>query len=122
MVWKAIIATTALLCLGNTPQQSKWVEGEKGTFGWLYAVCSSTDFDDGAVCGAYFMGFRSGQFAEAVVRSGVVETATICPPDGVTLGQMSAVFQKYGRNNPELYHEAAGPHVWKALSDAWPCG
>lgn len=45
----------------------------------------------------------------------------ICFPPGVTLGQMTSVFQKFLQDNPARLHEDGVFLVREALDTAFPC-
>jgi hypothetical protein len=87
-------------------------EQDTNSAGWLADSCASTD-----------TGFRNGACAGYV--AGVADTLTvlerICPPDGVTHGQMRKVVLKYLNDRPQLHHRYAITLVEAALNIAFPC-
>ena len=44
-----------------------------------------------------------------------------CVPDGVTIGQLTAIVTKYLNDHPEYLHLTATSHAAKAIAIAFPC-
>lgn len=66
--------------------------------------------------------FRSGIATGYVL--GVMDTMTgitICPPSGVTIGQVNDIIQKYLRDNPQHRHLAADVIVETVMKTRFPC-
>ena len=50
-----------------------------------------------------------------------VTGVSVCPPDGVTVGQLVSVVLKFMRANPELLNLTADQVVERSLAAVWPC-
>lgn len=46
---------------------------------------------------------------------------TVCPPDGITAGQLTDMVQQHLDAIPSVRHLTADTHVNYVLSQAWPC-
>lgn len=70
-------------------------------------------------------GDASEPFAQGIC-SGTIDGlfyagAGLCPPDGVTVGQMTRVVVKYLEQNPQRLHEDFKKLALEAMRRAWPC-
>ncbi len=68
-----------------------------------------------AECEFYIQGFMEGN--QMVVGG----ERLYCPPEGVSLGQLYAVFRQYAEQHPELHHTRRAYLLTAALQQAFPC-
>ena len=65
---------------------------------------------------------ENGYFTGYVIGvSDMRDRLTICLPQGVTVGQLIAIVQKYLRANPEKWNHGAQDLVLNAFRTAFPC-
>ena len=108
---KTFRTTATLLLLLASPVSYSLVTGNK-----LVEYCKP---DDGDIYWGMCRGYISGVYD----RQYWVEDSEFksCPPDGVTLEQMTSVVIKYLTDRPEQLHIQASVLVSVAISLAWPC-
>lgn len=53
--------------------------------------------------------------------SDFLDGATVCSPNGVTLGQMRDLIKEYLENNPQQRHYSADSLIRNRLEQLWPC-
>lgn len=74
-------------------------------------------FNGGAAYHAIFSGALSAEEA----NDSADKALQICVPDGVTNGQLVAVFKKHLENSPSTRHNDANWLLLTAMQDAFPC-
>ena len=65
--------------------------------------------------------YQASAFCSAYVAGVFDAMDNVCPPDGVTYGQMVRVVLKFLNDHPERLHEGRFRLVVDALRAAWPC-
>jgi hypothetical protein len=70
----------------------------------------------------------NGDFGDKMLALGFVQgvfdvyvNVTICPPNNITVGQVSDMVRGYFDNNPSIRHKTAESLINQALKQAWPC-
>lgn len=111
----ALLMTASNACLSMSAQE-------------LVQKCEYADKPGGALEYGYCMGFIDGVtdndaayvFAR-MFAAGASYKPSYCIPNGVTLGQMRAVFMKHMRDHPQDLHFPAQAQVLISLQSAFPC-
>lgn len=65
--------------------------------------------------------YAMGAHDAAEVVDGVEKNKFVCPPHGVTGGQMEALFCKYLKENPDKWTMPASALLYNAEIQAFPC-
>jgi len=108
---KTFKTTATLLLLLASPVSYSLVTGNE-----LVEYCKSNDRGIyWGMCRGYIYGVYDRQYW---VEDSKFES---CPPDGVTIEQMTSVVRKYLTDRPEKLHSAASALVTVGISLAWPC-
>jgi hypothetical protein len=100
----------ALLCLLIAPQMT-WAEFYRaskikdGLEKWEAPGTPGGSFEAGYVIGVF----------------DVISGVNVCAPNGVTVGQVTAVVLKYMRENPQSLHLFGDAVIRTALINTWPC-
>lgn len=107
--WEAILKIRAfsLLLIMLSPTfafANGFVGGNK-----LYKSCSSGN--ENAACSAYIVGAFDVASAMKVV----------CPPDDVTIGQVTDIVKRYLKEHPENRHYNASSIVVSVMQKTFPC-
>ena len=97
---------------------------------------NAADFESGntlkSSCNAaedeYFSTGRCGGYITGIVDSlntieptDAISGFRFCIPEGVTIGQLVDVWEKWSSEHPELMHVDAASLVASAMADAFPC-
>lgn len=99
----------ALLMMVATTDSGGFMTGNK-----LYDQCKVRS----AICTGYIQGAVD---AASFYKSWGAPKANFCLPDGVTVGQMIDVTQKFLTEKPELRHLQASSLVVSAMYVSFPC-
>ncbi len=121
ILW-ALIATTAYSqqpqYLSTSELASKCRVSINITDGVIPAV-SALQFQSGAFCDGYFLGFASGIQIMKYMNDSM--TSRVCLPGNSEVGQWERVFLKYIDQHPEELHLPMTIVVWSSLAEAFPC-
>lgn len=82
----------------------------------LQRICSNAKTAD--YCKIWMSGFYSGLYMTTINQAMGVK---ICVQDGVTIGQIVKINNKYLEEHPEALHEPAITGLAVSLSRAFPC-
>lgn len=84
----------------------------------LYNFCTSKTSAVEGSCHTYLAGFMDGLgVGQQLTQYGTI----LCPPSGITAGQLQLMLQKAAREHPELLNENANVIASKAIYDAYRC-
>ena len=83
------------------------------------ADAGNAKYAEAMSCLSYISGFSDGLTISSAMPG---NKRLICPPEnGVSNGQLVAIFLKWADAHPEQWHEEAGFGVLISLRDAFPC-
>lgn len=80
----------------------------------LYKACAN----ETPICAAYVSGVSAGLNGAHAITEG---RRAFCPPESVTLTQLSDVVEAFLEDKPEIRHMDAGSITAFALASAFPC-
>lgn len=75
----------------------------------------------------YSMLIESSKYSEGVAVGYIAgvfdfaDSASVCSPDNVTLGQLKDMTKQYLANNPSRRHDPAFDLIFEMLRATWPC-
>jgi hypothetical protein len=111
---KRILLAALVGLVVSGPAWGDMMDGNK-----LFPFCrdAEKDYYSNGFCDGYITGVYDALQGKGKGLNGV----TFCPPNGVTIGQLSDIVKKWLVDNPQHRHFVADSLLVAALSEAFPC-
>jgi hypothetical protein len=123
--WTNLKFTVALVCL-SSPVSSETDPKFRFSVEHIMSTCENlseqTNYNAGVCLGSLTASLGISAELCAMSRSGhSFPSHFSADSDWVSFAQIAQVFVNWARANPVVWNEPAGPHIAKAMADAFPC-